>query len=109
MNHARSIATAIKNITGVTIEEAEALTIKHQALISGAVIFPNAERIIQAEAQGFEAFKCPVTEAPETPLPDIPATDNLRPYVKLGSQLVPLNSEKEVKQMIKQGFTIIEK
>ena len=107
-----AIATAIKNLTGVTLEEAQELTAKHSELIRGAVIFPNALAIIQAEAQGFGAFQNAAYEAPEMSQPVISETPEghtpANSYVKLGSKEIPV-TKAEAKSMKRQGFTIIEK
>lgn len=135
MNIEQGITRALVSRYGLMPDEAEVLVSKHRALIVDATIYQNAERIVAAEVASFPSPTVEPIEAaipePEAPQvksksmtellklsaelatslnahdPKSKAQQHLKPFIRLGDQLVPLHSDKEVKQMKREGYEIV--
>lgn len=137
MSIKQGIARALVSLHGLTPDEASELVEKHVALITDATIHYNAERIVAAEVASFTSPTVETIEAATpTPEPEAPqlksksmtellklsaelatslnahdpkskAQQHLKPFIRLGDQLVPLHSDKEVKQMKREGYEIV--
>jgi len=128
MSIEQGIARVLVSRHGLMPDEAEVLVSKYRTLIADATIYHNAERIVAAEVASFPSPTFETIEAatptlePKTPLAELlklsaelaisrksksKALQSLKPFIRLGETLVPLHSDKEVKQMKREGYEIV--